>query len=130
MKLIETEKTWICQLGKPENKKVLEEFKARRDGSPEESVRYYQFIRDALEGTPAWKVSGVNKMFNELTAGTIAKLTNAKSGKTSAFSHANSLLNSINYHGNDEAKPVRKENFKLGRVLSDLELSQLLEQSL
>ena len=78
MKFCEVEQTWICQLGKPEARRMLEAYKDLRDGSPEELIRYYNDIINALKSTPAWGVSGVNKMINELTESVRATLTHTK----------------------------------------------------
>lgn len=126
MKFNEVENTWIKQLGMPENRKVLEEFKVRKDKSFEELTRYYRFIIGALECTPAWGVSGVNKMVNELTASVIATLTKAKKGKTSAYAHAGKLLAIIDFYGNTEAEARYCGRYKLGHILTDVELDQLL----
>jgi hypothetical protein len=126
MKFNEVESTWIKQLGMPENRKVLEEFKARQDKSFEELTRYYRFITNALESTPAWGVSGVNKMINELTASVIATLTKAKKGKTSAYAHAGKLIAIIDFYGNTEAEARYCGRYKLGHILTDVELDQLL----
>lgn len=126
MKYSEVERTWINQLGKSENRKVLEEFKANKDKSFDELARYYKFIISALAVTPAWGVSGVNKMVNELTASVIATLTKAKKGKTSAYAHAGKLLAIIDFYGNTEAEARYCGRHKLGHILTDVELDQLL----
>ena len=127
MKFTEVESTWISQLGGLENRKVLEEFKARKDKSPEELIRYYRFIINALEGTPAWGVSGVNKMINELSASVLATLTKAKKGKTSAYAHAGKLLAIIDFYGNTEAEARYCGRHYLKHVFTEAELIHLLE---
>ncbi len=127
MKFNEVERTWIKQLGMSENRKVLEEFKARKNKSFEELARYYRFVIGALRSTPAWGVSGVNKMVNDLTASVIATLTKAKKGKTSAYAHAGKLLAIIDFYGNTEAEARYCGNYKLGHILTEVELNQLLE---
>ena len=127
MKFNEVESTWIKQLGMPKNRKVLEEFKARKDKSPEELTRYYRVIIDALECTPAWGVSGVNKMVNELSASVLATLTKAKKGKTSAYAHAGKLLAIIDFYGNTEAEARYCGRHYLKHVFTEAELAHLLE---
>ncbi len=126
MTLNEVERTWIHQFNKPENRKVLEEFKTRKDKSFEEFRRYYKFIITTLEDTPAWGVSGVNKMVNDLTAAVIATLTKAKTGKTSAYAHAGTLLNKIDHFSNQKAEPRYCGRYKLGHIITDLEFDQML----
>jgi hypothetical protein len=126
MKFNEVESTWIKQLGMPENRKVLEEFKARKAKSPEELIRYYRFIIKALEGTPAWGVSGVNKMINELTDAVRATINHAKRGKSSAPAHTNKLLSIIDFYHNEEAVSRYCGNYKLRPLLSIEELQSFL----
>ena len=126
MKFNQVENTYICQLSKPQNKQMLEGYKARRDGSGAELARYYRDIISALKDTPAYGVSGVNKMLNELTDKVRATLIGAKKGKTSAYAHANMLLYKLEYFGNEEAKPCYKGNYKLAPLLTEDELQSLL----
>lgn len=125
MKFNEVENTYICQLNKPENRKMLEEYKARKDKSGAELARYYRDVVNALKGTPAFGVSGVNKMLNELTGKVRATLNRAKKGKTSAYAHAGWLLNQLEYFGNEEARAYYKGRYKLAPLLTDTELQQL-----
>ncbi len=127
MKFNEAERTWICQLGRPEIRVELEGYRDRNDKSHEELIRYYRFITSTLKCTPAWGVSGVNKMVNELTASVIATLTRAKKGKTSAYAHAARLLRYIDFYSNTEAEARYCGNYKLKHVLTETELNQLLE---
>jgi hypothetical protein len=122
----QVERTFICQLSKPENKAFLKEVAARKDSSCLEFVRYYKGLISRLIDTPAWGVSGVNEMINELRASVIAKLTNAKNGKTTAWAHANKLLRCIDRFANKEAKPCYNGNHKLIPPLTDEELLKLL----
>jgi hypothetical protein len=126
MKFNVIEKTWICQLGKPEIKKQLENYRDRKDKSLEELISYYRFIIETLECTPAWGVSGVNKMVNELTASVIATLTKAKTGKTSAYAHAGRLLATIDRYSNTEAEARYCGRYKLKPVLTKVELLKLM----
>lgn len=126
MKFKEVESTYICQLNKPENRKMLEEYKARRDKSGAELARYYSDVVNALKDTPAFGVSGVNKMLNELTEKVRATLNRAKKGKTSAYAHAGKLLAIIDFYGNTEAEARYCGRYKLGHILTDVELDQLL----
>ena len=124
MKFIRVEKTFICQFGKAANKKMLKEYKDRRDGSIEELVRYYKDVVRVLRDTPAWGVSGVNKMINELTASVRATLNNEKRGKTSAYAHANRLLWYIKEFGHKEAYPTYNGRYKLNPIITDEEFRQ------
>ena len=126
MKFREVETTYICQLGKDTNRAMLEAYVDRKDRSVEELARYYIDVVKALSVTPAWGVSGVNKMVNELTASVIATLTKAKKGKTSAYAHAGKLLAVIDFYGNTEAEARYCGRYKLGHILTDVELNQLL----
>ena len=125
MKFKDTETTFICQFSKPQNKALLEAYRERRDKSGGELARYYVDIVKILANTPAWGVSGVNKMINELTASVRATLTKAKKGKTSAYAHANKMLNYIEHFGNEPAKAKYAGNYKLATLLSVEELEQL-----
>ena len=126
MTLNQIESTFICQLSKPENRKLLEEVAARKDSSNAAFVRYYKDFVSMLINTPAWGVSGVNKVVNELRDAVIAKLTNAKKGKTTAWAHAKKMLNKIDHFGNEEAKPYHKEKCALKPILTDEDLLELL----
>jgi hypothetical protein len=125
MKLKDVEQTFVCQFSKPQNKKMLEGYVARRDRSGAELARYYADIVGVLVNTPAWGVSGVNKMVNELTASVRATLVKAKKGKTSAYAHANKMLNYIEHFGNEPAEAKYAGNYKLAALLSVEELEQL-----
>lgn len=123
MKFKDLETTYICQLGK--NRKMLEAYKARRDKSGKELANYYADIIDCLVGTPAWNVSGVNKMLNELTSNVRATLNKAKRGKTSAYAHATKMLNMIDYYANKTATAYFNGNYKLQELLTAEELIEL-----
>lgn len=125
MKFNQVENTYICQLSKPANRKMLEEYKARRDKSKQELVRYYRDVINALKDTPAWGVSGVNKMINELTYKVRATFVGAKRGKVSAYAHAGWLLNQLDYFGNEDAKACYKGRYKLAPIITPEELEQL-----
>jgi len=125
MKFNQVENTYICQFSKPRNREILEGYKARRDKSGAELARYYVTIVNILKGTPAYGVSGVNKMLNELTEKVRATLTGAKRGKTSAYAHAGWLLNQLDFFGDEEAKPYYKGRYKLAPLLTAEELEQL-----
>ena len=125
MRFTEVESTYICQLNKPENRAMLEGYKERKDKSYAELARYYKDIFKALYGTPAWGVSGVNKMFNGLTGNLRAVLYREKKGKTSAYAHAAKLLRDIDYFGRKEANPKYHGNYKLAPMLSNKELIEL-----
>ena len=125
MKFRDVETTYICQLNK--NRKMLEAYKERRDKSGKELAKYYADVIDCLVGTPAWGVSGVNKMLNELTTSVRATLNKAKSGKTSAYAHATRMLRMIDYYGNKTATAYFAGNYKLQELLSAEELIELCE---
>lgn len=127
MKLNEVEQTYICQFSKPYNKAMLEGYKMRRDKSGAELARYYMDVIRALEGTPAFGVSGVNKMLNELTTKVRATLNKEKRGKTSAYAHAGQLLYQLEYFGQQEADPKHSRRLKLEPLLSVEELAKLAE---
>ena len=125
MKLNETITTYICQLNKPENRAMLEGYKARKNKSGEELACYYKDVIEALKHTPAWGISGVNKMVNELTVAVRATLNKEKKGKTSAYAHASKLLRTIDFYGNEKAISRYNGNYKLKPLLTDSELSEL-----
>ena len=126
MKNNEVPQMWICQMNKPDNKAFLKEVAERKDSSCEELVRYYKEIIRRLINTPAWGVNGVNKMVNELRGSVIAKLTNAKKGKTTAWAHAKKLLNRISDYGEQDAAPCYRVKCNLIPPLTDEELLELL----
>ena len=127
MTLNEVPRTWICQLNKQENRTKLEGFKKRKDKSFEELCRYYKFIISALSGTPAWGVSGVNKLVNELTDHVIATHSGTRKGSTTAYAQAGKLLNTIDRLGGNKVEARYCGNYKLGHILTDAELAQMLE---
>lgn len=125
MKLIELASTYLHHINKPENRAILEEFSRRRDGSGAELVRYYLALTNMLHNTPAWGKPGVIAMLNELCTAMRAVLNHAKSGKTTAYAHANKLLNKLKYFADQEASghyAVATEPFQ---ALSEAELRQL-----
>ena len=126
MKYREVENTFICQLGKPEARRMLEAYVARKDKSPEELINYYKDIVKALYNTPAWGVSGVNKMINELTESVRATLTHAKKGKTSAYAHAAKMLRYVDFYGNETATARYCGKYKLMSLITEDEFQQLL----
>ena len=117
--------TFIYWFDKPENRKILEGFKARKDKSCEEFVRYYLYIINTLKGTPCWGKPGVNKMLNKLTAAVSATLKKEKAGKSSAFAQAYKLLDTVDYHRNKKAVP-HPAACTLKPLLTEAELQQLL----
>lgn len=126
MKFYELESTFVCQLGKEQNRTMLEAYKDRKDKSTEEFVRYYLDVINALAKTPAWGVSGVNKMINELTASVRATINHAKNGKSSAPAHAASMLRYIDRFSNAEAEARYCSRHKLQPLLTEEELQQFL----
>ena len=125
MTLKEVETTYICQLNKPQNRKVLESFRDSNDRSPKKLAQCYKFLVDTLAATPAWGISGVNKMMNETTASVRATLNKAKKGKTSAPALARKLLSIIDYCGDDEAVNKYRGRYKLEPILTVEELEAL-----
>jgi hypothetical protein len=126
MKFFEVEKTWICQLGKAANKTMLQGYVDRNDKSPEEFVRLYVDVVKALIDTPAWGVSGVNKLINELTDSVRATINHARNGKSSAPARANKLLSIIDFYHNEEAIARYSGSYKLKPLLSIEELQSFL----
>lgn len=122
MKFCEVERTWISQLGKADNRNMLKAYRDRNDRSTEEFVRYYVDVINALINTPAWGVSGVNRMVNELTESVRATINHAKKGKSSAPANANKLLGAIDFYGDKEAGARYNGNYKLKPLLSHEEL--------
>ena len=125
MKLKNVETTYICQLSKPQNIQMLNRYIIRRDKSGKELASYYRDLTGALKQTPCWGVSGVNKMINELTDKVRNTLNQTKSGKTSAYAHANSLVNKIKQFGNKDAEVKYVGNYKLQPLLTEEELTEL-----
>ena len=129
MKFKDVENTFICQLGKPEARRMLEAYVARKDKSPEELTNYYKDLVMALYNTPAWGVSGVNKMINELTESVRATLTHAKKGKTTAYAHAAKMLRYVDFYGNETATARYCGRYKLKPLITEEELQQLLSEA-
>lgn len=127
MKFYEAERTWICQLNKPQNRAMLEAYRDRKDRSVEEFIRYYIDIANALRNTPAWGVSGVNEMMNDLTDTVRATINHAKKGKSSAPAHASKLLCRIDFYRNTKAEVRYGSNCKLKPLLSIEELQMFLD---
>lgn len=129
MKFSQVEATFVCQLGKPHNKAMLEGYSKRKDRSVKELAQYYIDVINALKDTPAWGVSGVNRMVNELTAACRATFAKAKKGKISASAHANKLLRYIEYFEAQEAEPRYNGRYKLAPILTEKELKQLISEA-
>ena len=126
MKYCEVENTFICQLVKPEARIMLDAYVARKDKSFEELISYYRDLTNAMKNTPAWGVSGVNKMINELTDSVRATLTHAKKGKTSAYAHAAKMLRYVDFYGNETATARYCGKYKLMPLITEEEFQQLL----
>ena len=126
MKFKDVENTFICQFGKPEARRMLEYYRDRRNKSYEELVSYYNDLTGILKNTPAWGVSGVNKMINELTESVRATLTNAKKGKTSAYAHAAKMLRYVDFYSNETAEAKYNGRHKLMPLITKEEFQQLL----
>lgn len=127
MTFLEVDRTWICQLGKPENQVMLKAYCERKDKSIEEFFRYYFDIIDMIKDTPAWGVSGVNKMVNELTDTVRATMTRAKRGKSSAPAHAAKMLRYIAYYGHETATPRNWGRCTLAPLITPEEVSQFIK---
>ena len=125
MKLNNTPETYICQLNKPENRKMLEHYAATKDKSSKTLVQYYKDLTNALIDTPAWGISGVNKMINELTIAVYATLYKEKEGKTSAYAHARRLLRTIDHFGKREAEAFYKGSYRLKPLITEAEFDEL-----
>ena len=129
MKFIELENTFIGQLAKVHNRLMLEGYRDRKNKSLEELINYYNDLIDALKDTPAWGVSGVNKMVNELTESVRATLTHAKKGKTTAYAHAAKMLRYIDFYGNTTAEARYCGRHKLNPIITEEEFKQLLSEA-
>ena len=129
MKFCEVEQTWICQLGKATNRAMLEGYRDRKDKSPEEFVRFYFDVINALKDTPAWGVSGVNRKVNELTDLVHATIKHAKKGKSSAPAQANKILNHIDFRCNDEAEAKYNGSYVLKPLITREEIQQLFSEA-
>ena len=129
MKFKDTDTTFICQLGKPKARRMLEAYVACKDKSFEELISYYNDLTGVLKNTPAWGVSGVNKMINELTDSVRATLTHAKKGKTSAYAHAAKMLRYIDFYGNETATARYCGRYKLKPLITEEEFQQLLSEA-
>jgi hypothetical protein len=125
MQLKDVESTYICQFCKPGKRDILRGFKNRKDYSVQEFVRLYNFVRDTLEGTPAWGKPGVNELMNEMDTSLRASLTHAKVGKSSAPKYANKILNTISYHGYTDRHPTYGK-CELKPLLTSREINELL----
>lgn len=127
MTFLECPTTYIGQLGQSTNRTMLEEYSRRNDKSNKELANYYMDVVKALYGTPAYGISGVNKMLNELTDSVRATLNKAKRGKTSAPAHARKLLACIDYYGSQEVVARYNGKYKLKPLLTVEEIQQLVE---
>lgn len=125
MRLKEIERTYVCQFAKYGARRKLWGFARRGDRNPAELVRYYEFVTSTLMGTPAWGVSGVNKMVNALTESLKAVRDHAKSGKTSAPAHAKKLLWLIYAFGDKETSARYRGRHKLKPILTADELAEI-----
>ena len=122
----EIEGTWVCQFNKPENKAKLKMYKNDKDRSLKKLIEYYRWVISVLINTPAWGVSGVNKIVNELTDAVRATAAKAKTGKTSAYAQAGKLLNDVNYWKDLVCYSNKHERTCwLKPVISEEELQQL-----
>ncbi len=126
MKLNQVEATFICQLSKPQNKAMLERYRDHKDKSLIELMNYYGDIIKALINTPAWGVSGVNKMVNDLTDQVRATFNKEKKGKTSAYAHAGAMLRYIEFFGEQTATPRYCGRHKLMPLITEEEFQQFL----
>jgi len=129
MKLKDCPSTYICQFSKSVANEELMRYKERRDSSTEELVRYYSFVINTLKHTPAWNVSGVNKMVNDLTDRVRAKLNGAnRKGTTTAFAHAGKILYIIETFGEKDSSstPRYRGHYKLKPIITEEEINDLL----
>ena len=97
--------------------------------NPEELIKYYKDIVVVLCNTPAWGVSGVNKMINELTESVRATLAHAKKGKTTAYAHAAKMLRYVDFYGNETANARYCGKHKLMPLITEEEFQQLLAEA-
>lgn len=129
MKYRHVEQTYICQLGKPAAYRQLKSFARSSDKSIEEYARFYKFVRDTLLHTPAWGVTGVNKLVNKLSSSIRATANHEKTGKSSAPAQAKKLKSMVDYFANLECEAYYNGRCALEDVLSDAELDALVEKS-
>ncbi len=127
MKFNQVPSTYICQLNKTQNRAMLEGYSKRRDKSGAELARFYSDVTNALIDTPAWGVSGVNKMINALTLSVRATKNREKRGKTTAYAQANKLLSTIDHFGNKEANARYCGSYRLNPLLTADELLELAQ---
>lgn len=126
MRLIDVEQTYICQCNK--HRDILEKYAANKNDTFKDLLKYYKDIQLMIINTPAYGVSGVNKMLNELTNAVNATRNHEKKGKTSAHAHANKILNLIRMKGNEEADFRYKGNYKLEPVIPISELDKMIAE--
>lgn len=103
MKFKDIEKTYICQLNKPANRAMLEYYKQQRTKSQALWADFWRDLVAALIDTPAWNVSGVNKMLMEVSEIIRAHLTGAKKNRISVYAFAGQLLHKIDLYKDREA---------------------------
>jgi hypothetical protein len=125
MKFSQVETTWVCQLNKPENRTVLEGYKARKRKSGKELSSYYRDVINMLQTTEAWGVSGVNKFVNELGEKVRATLAKAKNGKTHSYAHAGTTLAKIDAFKDKPCKPIYRGRYILKPLVTEAELQAL-----
>ena len=126
--LTQLDTTYVGQLNKPENKKMLEDTVASGDKSPKAFSNYYFKLVEALAGTPAWGKPKTNAMINDLTSKVIASITKSKKGKSSSVSHANTMLGKIEWCSKSEAKGTYWQPEALNPILTKEEVEKLLSQ--
>ena len=94
----EIEGTWVCQFNKPENKAKLKMYKNDKDRSLKKLIEYYRWVISVLINTPAWGVSGVNKIVNELTDAAV--LTTSSDTGDQTIQNAQRKVNATSDYGN------------------------------
>ena len=127
MKFKECENTFICQLNKPVDRARLEMYRNTKDKSGKQLANYYRDIVKMLAYTPAWGVSWVNKMMNELKVNIYAMKNKEKTGKTSAYAHAGKMLNMVDHFKDLECEAKYNGRYKLQPLLTEQELKELEE---
>lgn len=126
MKFKDIEGTYICQLNKPANRAMLEYYKQQRTKSPALWADFWRDLVAALINTPAWDVSGVNKMLMEAAGIMHAHLVGAKKNRISVYAFAGQLLYKIDSYKDQEApKCFSPRTYKWPPVVTEEDLLAL-----
>lgn len=125
----ETPTTLVCQLNKPENRVMLEGYIHRKNYSPKELANFCRDLVKALKGTPAWGISGCNRIVNDAWEAARAVLDKGKDSKVSAPDIANKLLGTVDRYKDQKCTNTRGTKYYktdwLVPALTEEELLQL-----